>query len=77
MNTTAVTPERPCVSVRRPTKGDMQMAIHGIRGIFWALNLLVLDRVADDVAKEEDIANGIANLIVAGEELAKQLSDRF
>lgn len=65
------------VNVEYATEGDVRMAVQGLKGIFWALNMLVIHRVADGVASEDDRENGIANLIVAGEKLADEISGRF
>jgi hypothetical protein len=48
-----------------------------LEGIFWALNMLVIHKVADDVAHEEDRRDGIEQLIMAGEQLAGEVSKRF
>jgi hypothetical protein len=57
--------------------GDMETTIHGLRGIFWALNMLVVHHVADDVAHKTDLRTGIDALIVAGQTLANEISNRF
>jgi hypothetical protein len=38
---------------------------------------LVIHRAADDVAHDEDRRNGIEQLIMAGEQLAGEVSKRF
>lgn len=53
------------------------MAIHGLHGIFRALDMLVAREAADEIANESERRNGIANLIVAGVELAEQIKERF
>ena len=53
------------------------MTIHALRGIFWALNMLVVHHAADDIAHEEDLHNGISALILAGEQLADETAERF
>jgi hypothetical protein len=70
-------PDVPQARVDRATAGDMQMVIHGLHGIFWALDMLVLQEAADEIASEADRRNGIANLIVAGQQLAEQIKGRF
>ena len=58
-------------------KYKMEMAIHGLHGVFWALNVLVINNGADAVVSEFERRNGIANLITAGRELARAISDEF
>jgi hypothetical protein len=55
----------------------MQTAIIGLQGIFWALNMLVVNHAADRIARESDRNDGIAALITAGETLADEISNRF
>jgi hypothetical protein len=55
----------------------MQMAIHGLNGIFWALNVLVVNNGADCVVSDVERKNGVACLITAGRELARAISDDF
>ena len=38
--------ERTKAHVKRPELGDLEMTIHALRGILWALNMLVVHRVA-------------------------------
>ena len=68
---------RTKASVKRPGPEDLQMTIHALRGIFWALNMLVVHHAADDIAHEEDLHNGISALILAGEQLADETAERF
>jgi hypothetical protein len=65
------------VQVERPDRGDLELTVHALHGIFWALDMLVNQRVADKVALEIDRRNGIANLIVAGERLCEDMTERF
>ena len=53
-----------------------ERAIHGLRGIFWALNVLT-DRSVDILRSDQARANGIAYLIVAGETLTNEIADQF
>jgi hypothetical protein len=68
---------RSTAIVKRPGRGDLEMTIHALHGIFWALNLLVVHRAADDIAHENDLHNGISALILAGEQLADEMAERF
>jgi hypothetical protein len=78
MNTnTPKAASRTTASVKRPGQGDLEMTIHALRGIFWALNMLVVRHAADDIAHEEDLHNGISALILAGEQLANETAERF
>jgi len=65
------------MAAKRPNKLDLQEAIHGLYGIFWALNMLVVQKAADEITLKEYRENGIASLITAGECLAEQLTERF
>lgn len=65
------------VNVPRLTEGDIQSSILGLSGIFWALDMLIINGVADEVARKDAIANGVANLIIAGKLLTKEISARF
>jgi hypothetical protein len=65
------------VQVERPDRGDLELTVHALHGIFWALDMLVNQRVADKVACEVHRRNGIANLIVAGERLCDDMTERF
>ncbi len=76
-NSKATTAARSRAYVTKPDQGDLEMAVHAMNGIFWALNMLVVQGAADDIAHEEDRHNGIANLIVAGERLTNEISERF
>ena len=69
--------ERTKAHVKRPKLGDLEMTSHALRGIFWALNMLVVHRVADGIAYEKDLNNGIDCLILAGEQLAAETAERF
>ena len=71
------TEEHPKARVDRPDVGDLQQAVHALHGIFWALNMLVIHRAADDIAHEQDRLNGIDQLIMAGELITDELSERF
>jgi hypothetical protein len=53
------------------------MTIHALRGIFLALNMLVVHHAADEIAHENDLNNGISALILAGEQLADEMAERF
>jgi hypothetical protein len=68
---------RTTASVRRLGQGDLELTILGLRGIFWALNMLVVHNAADDIAHKGDLDNGISNLIIAGELLATETAERF
>ena len=59
------------------SKGDMELTIHGLGGIFWALNQFVVHHVADDVAREKDLRGGIDALILAGLLLTEEVKRRF
>jgi hypothetical protein len=61
----------------RATEDDARTAILGLEGIFWALDMLVIHEVADEISAEDDRRDGIAGLIVAGEQLAREISERF
>jgi len=52
------TKERPQVSVDRPGPGDLETTVYALQGIFRALDTLVIRKVADDVAHDEDRLNG-------------------
>ena len=52
-------------------------SLHLLPSIFWALDMLVNQPVADKVAHEGDRRNGIANLVVAGERLCDDMAERF
>ena len=64
-------------SVKRPERGDLEMTIHALHGIFWALNMLVVHRAADNIAHQNDLRNGIDALILAGNQLASETAERF
>ena len=68
---------RTKASVKRPGPEDLEMTIHALRGIFWALNMLVVHHAADDIAHENNLNNGIGALILAGEQLADEMAERF
>ena len=68
--------QRSKASVDRPSRGDLQLAIQGLNGIFWALNMFVVNGVAYDVAHEQDLKNGIDQLIVAGQQITDDLTER-
>ena len=59
------------------TTGDMEPAIHGLKGIFWTLNLLVVQDIAKEFTGENERRNAIAELIVAGGIITEDLSERF
>jgi hypothetical protein len=65
------------VSVNRPDIGDLQSTIHALHGILWALDMLVVNQAADGIANDTDRAEGIAGLILAGEQLAEEMAERF
>ena len=67
----------PKAEVDRSSKGYLRQSVHALHGIFWALDMLVVHRVADEVAHDEDLRNGIDQLILAGEMMTKDLGDRF
>jgi len=53
------------------------MTIHALHGILWALDMLVVNRAADGIAQDADRIEGINGLILAGEQLAEKMSERF
>lgn len=57
--------------------GELQMAMHGLSGIFWALDLLVTQQVADNIIDEHSRRNGISSLITAGEVLTEKITEEF
>lgn len=65
------------VKVEFANEGDARGAILGLRGIFWALNLIVIHNAADGLSSAEDRENGVADLITAGRKLADEISGRF
>ena len=69
---------RPSVArTNYATESDARTAILGLEGIFWALDMLVIHEVADEIAAKDDRRDGVAGLIVAGELLAREISERF
>ena len=48
----------------------------GLKNVFWALNVLVINNGADVVVSEFERENSIANLTTAGRELARAVSER-
>ena len=68
---------RPNVHVDRPDADDLGCAVLALHGIFWALNMLVIHRVADDVAHEPDARDGIDQLIMAGQLITEPISERL
>jgi len=68
---------RPKARVDRPDEGDLETTIHALHGIFWALNMLVIHQVADKVAHGPDLRDGIDHLILAGQLITDQVSERF
>ena len=64
-------------SVKHPSQGDLQMTVHALQGIFWALNMLVVHHAADDIAHEQDRINGIDGLILAGQWMTEKVIERF
>ena len=68
---------RTSASVKRPERGDLESTIHALGGIFWALSMLVVHHAADDIARDEDLHNGIDALILAGKQLADDVAERF
>jgi hypothetical protein len=77
MNTNTPATPRNTVSVKRPGQGDLEMTIHALRGIFWALNMLVVHNAADDIAHKADLDSGISDLILAGDRLTAEIAERF
>jgi len=63
--------------VEKPDEGDLQMVIHGLSGIFWVLDQLVVDNVLGDVADKRELENAVAGLIIVGGILTEQLKERF
>lgn len=63
------------MTTKLATESEVQLALLGLRGIFWALDLLVVQHAAD--ALVDDHEDGIENLIVAGKVLADEISRRF
>jgi Pyruvate/2-oxoacid:ferredoxin oxidoreductase gamma subunit len=70
------TPERSKITVDRAAEDDLSLAVHAMQGIFWALDMLVVNHAADGIAFEEKRKNGIAGLIIAGELLAEEIGNR-
>jgi len=66
----------PKVKVDRATENDLGHAVLALGGIFWALDMLVVEKAADGIASEESRSEGIANLIAAGNLLARELYER-
>ena len=58
-------------------RNKMEMAIHGLNGIFWALNVVVVQRAVDDMLHDRDRENGIASLIMAGGLLTKEITGQL
>jgi hypothetical protein len=63
-------------NIDKEVQVDMETATHGLIGIFWALNVLVVQKPTDDPF-ERSYHNGVASLIVAGETLTKAIADQF
>lgn len=74
---TAAVQPRAVDGIEEPTCGDLQMAILALGGIFWALDMLVVQGAANEICKRDERENGIASLIMAGERLAKEVARRF
>ena len=71
-----MTEDRPLVKVDRATENDLAHTVICLEGIFWALDMLVCHKAADDVAHEEDRRNGIGALIAAGQLLSREIINR-
>jgi hypothetical protein len=57
-------------------KYDMEMTLHGLKGIFWALNVLT-DGGVETGRSDEEREGCIVGLIVAGKMLTDEFSRRF
>ena len=64
-------------TVERPSKGDLEMTVHALHGIFWALNMIVGHKAADGIAPERQLAEGVDGLILAGRMLTEEVIERF
>ena len=64
-------------SVAHPDVGDLQMTVHALHGIFWALNMIVGHKAADGIAPERQLAEGVDGLILAGRLLTEEVIERF
>ena len=64
-------------SVKRPDLGDLQMTVHALHGIFWAMNMIVGHKAADGIAPERQLAEGVDGLILAGRLLTEEVIERF
>ena len=64
-------------SVARPDLGNLQMTMHALHGIFWALNTIVGHHAADGIAPKVQFAEGVEGLILAGQLLTEELIERF
>lgn len=71
-----MTEHRLKVQVDRATENELGHAVLGLKGIFWALDQLVVEKAADDITTESDRSEGIANLIAAGKLLAEEVWNR-
>lgn len=60
-----------------PTETDLQGAVNALHGIFWALEMLVVHKVADDIAHKDARDSAVDELIIAGELITDELSARF
>ena len=59
-------------------RGEMKYAIHGLQGIFWALQMFHSQRLCDDLVGVDDMAirNRIDQLIMAGAQITEDLQRR-
>jgi hypothetical protein len=76
-NSENTTPERSMVEVERADEDDLSLAVHAMEGIFWALDMLVVNRTADGISFEENRKTGIGGLILAGKLLAEEVTRRY
>lgn len=66
----------PQVKVDRATEDDLGQALVAVGGIFWALDKIVCENVADEITHEKDRMEAIASLIMAGELLVREVTNR-
>lgn len=64
------------VQADRATEEDLGQALIAVGGIFWALDKIVCENVADEITHEKDRKEAIASLIMAGELLVREVTNR-
>ena len=65
------------VDREKELRSKMESAIHGMNGIFLGAQCAGGSKAAHDLVSARDRENGIASLIVAGEQLAQTTADQF